>query len=138
MPPPAVVEMRKEAGGVYAFRFAAGAAVYPLRVMNVLIGEKLEPKGACYLAYSAARRELLVMDETGEKVAARGPVGEVLTGGRCRVTSSAVEESGDGLTLRLGVTWAGATARGEVFAAARDEHGGNSGWVRVGEWAEPE
>jgi hypothetical protein len=138
MPPPAVMEMRKEADGVFAFRFAAGAAAYPLRVMNVLIGEKLEPNGACYLAYTAARRELLVMDETGEKVAARGPVGEELTGGRCRIRSSAVEESGNEVTLRLGVTWVGAAARGAVFAAARDEHGGNSGWVRVGEWTEPE
>ncbi len=137
MPAPAVAGMRKLAGEVYEFQFAAGAAAYPLRVMNILMGEKLEAKGACYLAYTAARRELLVMDETGEKASARGPLGEEVAGARCRVTSSAVEERDGVITLRLEVRPVG-MRRANIYAAARDEHGGNSGWVRVGEWSEPE
>lgn len=139
---PKVLGVRPSAGNRtrqrFQFQFQAASADRGLSVVNILINSALDPRNSCQLAYSKGADRLHLMNETGEKAVDTMPgtsKGE-LENGVCKVTASSVAVSGATLLLDVEIEFNRKTFAGPrtIFLAARDGHGGNSGWINAGSW----
>jgi hypothetical protein len=127
-----------EAKQRFQFRFQASSEDRPLSVVNMLINRTLDSRSACHLAYSVAPNVLLLMNDTGEDSVDSMPGTSfgILNNRQCKVTGSSAVMSGLNLILEIEIAFDRAVFAGNqtIFLAARDTHGGNSGWVTAGSW----
>jgi len=131
-------------GGQFTFTWTDGKGTGDLGVVNVLVNNYIDGRGACYLAYVASSDTLVLVDDAGD---AGGPwAGSmVLNGGSGAIENSQCAVSGTGstvgyapgmMTLTLNITFKGGLSGNRVFyVAGRDQAGGsNTGWQAVGTW----
>jgi len=111
-------------------------------VVNLLVGNFIDGRSACYLAYVASTNSLLLVDDGGD---AGGPFagGMVLNGAagaiqnsQCSVNGvgSSAAKSGNTLTLTLNITFKSPFAGNLiVWVAGRDQaSGNNTDWQAMG------
>jgi len=111
-------------------------------VVNLLVNNFIDGRGACYLAYVASTNTLLLVDDSGD---AGGPFAGsmVLNGGaaaiqnsQCSVNGvgSSAAKSGNTLTLALNITFKSPFAGNRiVWVAGRDvASGNNTDWQAMG------
>jgi len=112
-----------------------------LDVVDILINNSLDARGACYLAYSRTAGVLYPVNDAGAAL----PTGIPLNGNgsvgnsQCSVSGpgSSVSGSGGVLTLTFAVTFSPAFGGNKVvYLAARDGQN-NTGWQAVGTWGVP-
>jgi len=111
-------------------------------VVNILINNFLDGRGACYLAYSRPLNVLYLVNDSGTGLLA----GLALNGGgsignsQCTIGGAGSSASGVGntLTLTLNIMF-GASFAGDkvVYLAAGDVTGRDSGWMPSGVWQVP-
>jgi len=125
-----------------AFSFTDPAGNQDLGVVNILINNFLDGRGACYLAYSQPLNALYLVNDTGSGLLG----GSMLTASgsvsnsQCAVSwsSSPVARSNDTLTLTLTIAFTTSFAGGKViYMAARTIAESNSGWQPMGAWQVP-
>ena len=108
----------------------------------MLINSAIDGRHACYVAFvpnGASAGSVYLVDDAGD---AGGPYsGMVLPGGgtvqnsQCTITGqgSSVSAGGTSLTLTLNIAFNPAFAGSQIiYAAARNNNGGNSNWQSVG------
>jgi len=130
--------------GQFTFTLTDGKGTGDFGVVNVLVNNYIDGRGACYLAYVASSETLVLVDDAGD---AGGPwAGSmVLNGGSGAIENSQCAVSGTGstvgyapgvMTLTLNLTFKGGLSGNRVFyVAGRDQAGGsNTGWQAVGTW----
>ena len=118
--------------------FSALAGWQPFDVVNVLINNALDGRGACYMGYSRPTNTLYLVDDlTGTLLpglvldGSAGSVGN----SQCTVNriGSSATSTAAGLTLTLSIAFNASFGGNKViYAAARDKVGSNSGWVSLG------
>jgi hypothetical protein len=127
----------------YSFTFTDTLGFQDISVANVLIASAIDGRRACYVAVvpsGASSGSVYLVNDAGD---AGGPFagGFVLPGtgtaanSQCSIGAAGVSIAGGGntLTLTLPVTFSpGFAGNRIVFAAARNNSGGNSGWQAVG------
>jgi hypothetical protein len=109
-----------------------------LSVVTLPLNDSLEARRACYLAYVAPSRTLLLLDDGGNEP---GPDGSVELGkpgviknGQCAARLISAAGDGDTLTLAVNVTFtAGFAGKKNLFMASRDAQN-NTGWQAMGSW----
>jgi len=127
----------------FTFQFSDAAGYQNLGVVNVLINNFLDGRGACYLAYVVPSNTLVLVDDGGD---AGGPyAGSVVLGSsgaiqnsQCAVTLVSAVGNGSTLTIFLNITFKPAFGGNRVmYMAARDLGAGNSNWQALGVWQVP-
>jgi hypothetical protein len=125
------------------FTFGDPRGWQDLEVINILINNFIDARGACYLAYSVPSSTLYLVNDAGQ---AGGPfAGSVMLGdsstisnGQCAVGLTSANGSGNKLTVTLAITFTTAFAGNKiVYLAARDSAQNNSGWLPLGLWQVP-
>jgi len=129
-------------GQVMIFTFNDPSGWQDLDVVNILIGNFLDGRNACYLAYSRTAGVLYLVADDGGTLSAGltlGGSGSV-SNSQCSVAgaASSAAGSGDTLTVTLNTIFtAGFGGNKVVYMAARSVGGGNSGWQALGVWQAP-
>jgi uncharacterized protein (TIGR03437 family) len=125
------------------FTFTDPRGLQDLNVVNVLINSALDGGHACYLAYSVPAGALYLVTDDGASLLtlSLNRSGSVQNS-QCTVNGagSSATGTGDGnvLTLVVNTNFTPAFAGNKViYMAARDQQGGNSGWVAEGVWNVP-
>jgi len=124
---------------VMSFTFNDPRGWQDLDIVNVLIGNFLDGRNACHLAYSRSAGVLYLVADNGGTLSsglALGGSGSV-SNSQCTVVGAASSASGSGNTLTLTLNMlfsAGFGGNKVVYLAARDLEGGNSGWQALGVW----
>jgi len=124
---------------VMSFTFNDPRGWQDLDIVNVLIGNFLDGRNVCYLAYSRSAGVLYLVADNGGTLSsglALGGSGSV-SNSQCTVAGAASSASGSGNTLTLTLNMlfsAGFGGNKVVYLAARDLEGGNSGWQALGVW----
>jgi hypothetical protein len=142
---PAVVNVtptRASAGTVtISTTFTDSAGFADLSVLNLLINNAVDGRNACYLAYIRSINTLVLVNDAGD---AGGPFAAVdvlpgtnpaMSNSQCSINAvqSSVTTAGNQLTLNLRITFTAAFSGDRIiYAAARDNGAGNSGWQAVG------
>ena len=129
--------------GQFSFYFNDQASTQHLDVVNVLINNFLDGRGACYLAYSRPLNTLYLVNDEGTALLPGLPMNgrETIGNSQCSVdgTGSSVSLDGGVLTLRLALSFgAGFGGNKILYLAARDIVQGNTGWQALGTWNVPE
>jgi len=126
----------------FTFTFTDPRGWQDLDVVNVLINDFLDGRHSCYIAYSVPTGLMyLVGDDGGTLIPAitLNPSGRI-GNSQCSLIGAGSAASGDGntFTLTLSLTFSAAFAGNRIiYMAARDQHGGNSGWQPLGTWNVP-
>lgn len=117
-------------------RFADPDGVSDLGVVNILVNKYLDGVGACYLAYDAQSNWLHVVGDTGAGLQGAAPGSSTqLTNSQCSIAAADVVANRFGQMLELEISLVlrpGFAGSQVVYLAARDIHGGNSGWQPSG------
>jgi hypothetical protein len=111
-------------------------------ILNVLINDSLAPQNACYVAYLAKSKTLVLVDDAGHSA---GPFAGSMnlntpSGGmrnsQCAIRSASTHSEGRTLTLTLNLAFEpGFHGTRIAYAAALDDLGRNSGWQPVMRWS---
>jgi len=113
-----------------------------LDVVNVLINNFLDGRGACYLAYSHPLNTLYLVNDAGTALLpglALNGSGSV-SNSQCTVNGAGSSASGSGgiLTLNLNLSFSPSFGGNKVvYLAARDLAQHNTGWQPLGTWSVP-
>lgn len=127
-------------GNMFTFTFYHPDGVQDLNVLNVLIGDALDARRSCYLAYVVSTKTLYLMNDAGDTLLQpgvsfqNGPGVGFAANSRCFINGlrSSVDSSGDGSQMLLDISFGtGYRGRKIVWAAARDQALNNSGWMPV-------
>jgi hypothetical protein len=111
-----------------------------LDVVNILINNFLDGRNSCYLAYSRSANVLYLVANDGRTLMGLPVNGSgSVSNSQCTVNGAGTTASGTGnvLTLAVNLTFANYAGNKIVYTAARDLHGGNSGWQALGVWNVP-
>ncbi|MEZ5403971.1 MAG: hypothetical protein R2729_30100 [Bryobacteraceae bacterium] len=125
--------------------FTDNAGFAALSVLNILINNAIDGRGACYIAFVVSDGSLFLVNDAGD---GGGPfAGSLIIPGagsaansQCTVSGagSSVVKSGNTVTLTLNVTFSPSFAGDRVvYAAARDNLSNNSGWQALATIAVP-
>jgi len=123
------------------FTFADARGYQDLDVVNVLIGNFLDGRNSCYLAYSRPLNVLYLINDAGTALLP-GLVqfAGTASNSQCTVTGAGSSATGSGNTLMLVLNMSFSTAfvgNKVTYMAARDLEGGSSGWQALGTWGVP-
>jgi hypothetical protein len=123
-----------------AFYFNESQDVMDL-LANVLISSSLDARNACYLAYSVKDNILYLVADNGVTLLPLplNGLGSV-SNSQCTITGAGTYAQIGANTLALTVyMYFNASFGGHkiIYMAARDVHGGNSGWQPLGVWRVP-
>jgi len=144
--PAAVAETPASGSGPmqsFTFQFSDPSGYQSLGVVNVLINNFLDGRGACYLAYVVSSSTLVLVDDAGD---AGGPyAGSLVLGSsstiqnsQCAVTLTSALGAANTLTLGLNIAFKPAFGGNRIInVAARDQAQGNSDWQPLGIWQVP-
>jgi len=125
------------------FTFTDPKGWQDLGVVNILINNFIDGRGACYLAYSVPASTLYLVNDAG---LAQGPyAGGIVLGNsgtiqnsQCSVGLTSATGNGNTLTLMLSVNFTPAFAGNRIiFLAAGNTAQVNSGWMPLGVWIVP-
>ncbi|MEZ5403970.1 MAG: hypothetical protein R2729_30095 [Bryobacteraceae bacterium] len=125
--------------------FTDNAGFAALSVLNILINNAIDGRGACYIAFVVSDGSLFLVNDAGD---GGGPfAGSLIIPGagsaansQCTVSGagSSVVKSGNTVTLTLNMTFSPSFAGDRVvYAAARDNLSNNSGWQALATIAVP-
>ena len=117
----------------YTFFFADPDGAADLGVVNVLINNFLDGRGACYLAFDSVSRWLFLVNDAGSALSGNSiDANTTLSNSQCSIhlASSSAQLSNGSLRLDLSVTLSPTAFGGGrvVYVAARDRRENNSGW----------
>jgi hypothetical protein len=114
----------------FTFTFSDSKGAADIGVLNVLINDFLDGRHACYLAYVAPAKTLLLVDDAGD---AGGPFAGV-SNSQCSIRGSSVTTVGNLLMLTVNIAFqTPPTGNRVVWVAGRDIAGGNNtGWQAMG------
>jgi hypothetical protein len=128
----------------FQFTFTDQNGAGDIGIVNALINNAIDARGACYLAYLTSSNTLLLVNDGGD---AGGPFAGAMPlngtaasieNGQCVVNGggSSAKIAGNQLTLTLNVAFKAAFSGNRViYASGRDRVGGsNTGWQAVGTW----
>jgi len=135
--PPVLVERPQPV--VYTFYDPRGWQ--DLGVLDILINRTLDPRNACYLAYSVPSSTLYLVNDAGQAAgpfagAAKLGSSSFIQNSQCFVSLVSAAGSGNTLTLTLEELFNPSFA-GYVYVAARDLEQNSSGWVLMGTAGQP-
>src|SRR5262249_23760710 len=138
-PPPRPLAAAPQSGSGAAqtmtFAFNDPRGWQDLGIVNILINNFIDGRGACYLAYSVPSNTLYLVNDDGM---AQGPyAGSIGLGSfatiqnsQCTVGLTSAVGNVNNLTLTLAVTFKPAFGGNKLlYAAAGDSSNNNSGWV---------
>ncbi len=151
-PPPLTGPGTRDTGPLYSvakdakhvYRFTHPGGFESLGVVNVLINTALDGGSACYIAYSRPAGVLYLVDDAGPDAglaALNLGSNATVSNSQCTIhgADSSAVGSGNHLTLTLRIEFKPAFAGYRVaYLAARDNSGGNSGWITHGGIAIPD
>jgi probable HAF family extracellular repeat protein len=139
------VSPRSGIGSASAFTFTLGDPLgwQDLGVVNILINNFVDGRGACYLAYSVPASTLYLVNDAGE---AGGPFAgslrlgspDTVQNSQCMVSLASAIGNGNTLTVTLNLRFTTVFAGNKiVYLAARDSANNTSGWQPLGVWQAP-
>jgi probable HAF family extracellular repeat protein len=136
LPPlPAAINPGSGSGSstVLTFTFTDPRGWQDLDVVDIVINNFLDGRGACYLAYSRSLNVLYLVNDAGTALLPG------LSNSQCSVSISG-SVSGNGNTLTLPINFIFSPTFGGnkvIYVAARDTAQNNSGWQALGTWGVP-
>lgn len=120
------------------FNFRGAAGPESLGVVNILLNSALDGRFGCYAAYVVATGTFYLVNDPGTALLPGIPVNVPATAANSQCTISDVQTSTSGglLSVDFHVRFGPSFAGNKIwYAAARDEMGGNSGWVPMGTYS---
>jgi len=126
--PPSPVSV-SVANSTYTFTYTDPRGYQDLVVVDILVNNFLDGRHACYLAYVAAQKALVLVDDAGD---AGGPYAGPANS-QCAATLVSAAGTGNNLTLVLTIAWTTSFAGDKIFyMSAGDVAQNNSGWQPLG------